>query len=562
MKNAKKHLRTLLAVLLTAALLLAMTSAATAAKPKTIASGYCGGEGDGKNLSWKLDSTNTLTISGTGAMQDYELLSDGSPTLFPSAPWLEYKTKVVKVVIKSGVTTIGDYAFDSEDFLESISLPDTLQSIGLSAFWSCERLKALSIPDSVTSIGEVMCGYCEGIKTLKISESLTEIPNDAFYFCSSLKSVVIPEKVTVLGRAAFLYCTSLEYVKLPSHLTEIGDRAFDMCNKLKYINLPDTLVKIGYDALHAEDQTELILPESVTEIGGSALSFPNLQRIKLPSGLTEISYYMLSGLPKMTDLIIPDGVTKFGYRALVGCDSVEELILPEGVTSVDVQAFAGIGIKTVTVPRNLTELSSYAFQGCEALETAKITSDLTVITQGLFNDCYALKTIVLPASLEKVEKHAFLRCNQLSDVYFLGTEEQWNQLEVAEENEPLLNATVHFHTADHSVTETPAVASDCKVKGHTAGLYCNDCGVYLAGNDTAPRPWHAWSDWTVVKEATVNATGTMQRTCAECGETQQETIDRLPKPEDHGGAQSQTFLEKVAQWFRDLFAKFASLFRF
>ena len=562
MKQSKRFLRALLAVILVLALLTVTTATAAAAKTKTIASGVCGAEGDGANLKWKLDNKGTLTISGSGPMEDFVLLSDGSPTKFTSAPWwMEHRYDVKNAVIKSGVTSIGDYAFDSLDLLESISLPDTLKSIGLSAFWSCDRLKALSIPDSVTSIGEDMCGYCEGIETLRISESLTTISADAFYYCSSLKSVVIPESVTVLERASFYYCTSLESVKLPSHLTEIGDYVFSMCN-LNDIQLPDTLTKVGYGALHAKNPKELVLPEGLLEIGAEAFHFPELEHIVLPSGLTKISSCMLSGCPKVTDLIIPDSVTRFEYGAIAGCANVSEPIIPDGVTSIDAGAFYGIGNRTVTIPRNVTEMGRCVLQGCDKLEHVKITNDMEILPEGMFESCGALKSVVLPASLKAVDIYAFLRCEQLSDVYFLGTEEQWNQLEIKERNEPLLQATVHYHTADHSVTETTEVPSTCTVKGHTAGLYCNDCGAYLAGNDVAPRLWHAWSDWQMTKEPTTDAAGTLQRTCADCGATQQETVDPLPKPDGNESKDSPTFLEKIAQWFRDLFAKIAAFFKF
>ena len=562
MKEAVKSLRILLAVLLTAALLLATTATAAAAKTKTIAAGVCGAEGNGANLTWKLDNKGTLTVSGSGPMADFVLLSDGTPTLYSSAPWrLEHRYDVKNVVIKSGVTSIGDYAFDSIFSLERISLHDTLQRIGAYAIWGCDQLKALRIPNSVTSIGEDMCGYCRGIETLKISESLTTISAGAFYFCSSLKSVVIPEKVTVLGRSSFYYCTSLESVKLPSHLTEIGGYSFCMCN-LNDIQLPDTLTKVGYNAIHAKNPKELVLPEGLLEIDAEAFHFPELEHMVLPSGLTKISAYMLSGCPKVTDLIIPDGVTAFEYRAFGGCEKLTELIIPDGVMSLGEQSMCNIGIKTVTIPRNVTAMGRCVLQGCKALEHAKITNNTTIVPEGTFESCGALKSVVLPASLKTVGVYAFLRCEQLSDVYFLGTEDQWNQLEIEERNEPLLQATVHYHTADHSVTETPEVPSTCAVKGHTAGVYCNDCGVYLSGNDTSPLLRHAWSDWQMTKEPTTNAAGTVERTCADCGATQQETVDPMPKPENNGGEQSETFFEKIAQWFRDLFANFASLFRF
>ncbi|MBP3286136.1 MAG: leucine-rich repeat domain-containing protein [Prevotella sp.] len=105
-------------------------------------SGSCG-----TNVTYTyVSSTNTLTIQGSGAMTDYSYSSD--------VPWYSYKADIKTVVIKDGVTSIGNFAFSGRSGLTSIEIPNSVTSIGSYAFSGCSGLTSIEIPNSVTSIGE------------------------------------------------------------------------------------------------------------------------------------------------------------------------------------------------------------------------------------------------------------------------------------------------------------------------------------------------------------------------------------------------------------------------
>ena len=158
------------------------------------------------NLTWKLDADGTMTISGTGAMKNYN--SDDNPS--PA-----YKNSNVKtVVIEDGVTSIGNYAFSDCSSLTSITIPDSVTSIGYYAFFYCTSLTSITISDSVTSIG-----------------------NYAFFYCRSLTSITIPDSVTSIGNYAFSNCTNLTSIKIPSSVTSMDSKAFYNCSSLKTISL-------------------------------------------------------------------------------------------------------------------------------------------------------------------------------------------------------------------------------------------------------------------------------------------------------------------------------------
>ncbi len=157
MKKTIKILLTALTVALLACLLCMALSAES--------SGNCGSEGDGSNLTWELDDEGTLTIDGSGAMKSYS---------YGNAPWFNVigGKPVKKVVIKSGCTSIGSYAFQSSstNYIESVSLPDTLRTIGAYAFFLCKSLTEINIPSSVTNIYYFAFDGCSALEKLTLSE--------------------------------------------------------------------------------------------------------------------------------------------------------------------------------------------------------------------------------------------------------------------------------------------------------------------------------------------------------------------------------------------------------
>ena len=194
------------------------------------------------NLTWKLDADGTLTISGTGAMKNYDSKKNRNPV---------YNNSNVKtVVIEDGVTSIGNYAFTYCVSLTSITIPDSVTSIGYYAFFYCKSLTSITIPDSVTSIGNYAFFYCRNLTSITIPDSVTSIGNDAFSGCRSLTSITIPDSVTSIGNSSFSYCISLTSITIPNSVTSIGTYAFSNCWYLTSITIPDSVTSIGKSAFY------------------------------------------------------------------------------------------------------------------------------------------------------------------------------------------------------------------------------------------------------------------------------------------------------------------------
>ena len=185
-----------------------------------VPSGNCGATGHETDVVWVLtgESPNyTLTISGTGAMADY----DGS-----NIPWKTYN--ITSIVIDQGVASIGEFAFANFNNLSSITMASSVTSIGVGAFAGCSNLASVTIPSSVTSVGEFAFAECSNLTAINIPYGVSSIGTQAFHECSNLASVTIPASVTTIGVGAFNN-TALTSIEIPASVTSISDYAFSGC---------------------------------------------------------------------------------------------------------------------------------------------------------------------------------------------------------------------------------------------------------------------------------------------------------------------------------------------
>ena len=247
-------------------------------------------EGD---LTWKLYEDGTLTISGTGAMKNYNAIDNLSP--------VHENSNVKKVVIEDGVTSIGKSAFHNCNSLTDITIPDSVTSIGTSAFKYCTSLTSITIPDSVTSIGTSAFSSCISLTSITIPDRVTSIESSVFEGCTGLTSITIPGGVTSIGYAAFSGCSSLTSITIPDGVTNIGSFAFDGCSSLTSITIPDSVTSIRNGAFkNCTGLTSITIADGVTSIGA-------------------VAFYNCSSL---TSIAIPDSVTSIGDSSFSNCESL------------------------------------------------------------------------------------------------------------------------------------------------------------------------------------------------------------------------------------------------
>ena len=201
-------------------------------EPTIVTDGECG-----ENVTWHYDQeTATLTISGTGPMADY------STRDIPY--WMAEEYPIQKVVVESGVTHIGNHAFNTLQTLEEIVLPETLESIGSMVFVMCENLTAVTIPEGVTTIGEFAFSQCRGLTEVSLPSTLTFMDWYAFEKCGSLTEVIVPGSLSSIADGAFIGCSSLQKLTLENGISSIGYSAFESCAELESVTIPASVTAI------------------------------------------------------------------------------------------------------------------------------------------------------------------------------------------------------------------------------------------------------------------------------------------------------------------------------
>ena len=196
-------------------------------------SGNCGDSGS--NVTWSLDDNGTLTISGSGKIEDYRSDID--------QPWYSNRSDITSVVIEPGVTSIGSQAFYECSNLTSITIPSGLTSIGEQAFGNCTGLTSITIPSGFISIGDYAFWNCTGLTSITIQNGVTSIGTGAFWNCTGLTSITIPSSVTSIEYNAFWCCFNL-IIYIPGGITIGIDAFYSTAAKITYTVDSSNNVKI------------------------------------------------------------------------------------------------------------------------------------------------------------------------------------------------------------------------------------------------------------------------------------------------------------------------------
>ena len=412
----------------------------------------------GENATYSFDSsTGTLTISGTGAICDN----------FIQEKCESYINDIKTIVIEYGITEIENNAFYNCPSLTSITIPNNVTSIGKLAFYKCESLTSITIPDSVTSIGESAFYECKSLTSITIPDSVASIGAWAFVECNSLTSVTIPNSVTSIGDGAFIFCTSLTNIDVSIDNSNYSSKDGVLFNKDRteliyyptgkkttFYTIPNSVTSIGESAFaYCEWLTDITISDNVTFIDGYAFEYcTSLTNITIPNSVTSIGYTAFYNCISLTSITIPNSVTSIGNGAFENCTSLTSITIPDSVTSIGNGTFENCkSLENITIPNSVASIGDSAFIRCTSLTNITIPYGVTSIYGGTFYNCTSLTSVTIPNSVNYIGREAFNYCVNLTDVYYTGTEEEWDKITLRDNNECLTNATIHYKQSDNTM---------------------------------------------------------------------------------------------------------------
>ena len=372
---------------------------------------------------------------------------------------------IVGVTIPAQVTDLQYGVFASCANLETVTFKagSKLQKIAARAFENCSKLQSISLPDSVQTIEENGFAYCKNLGAVDFGNVLKEIDNYAF--CDSgVTRVRIPNSTTAVGASAFSGCDSLNEVTLGSGLKGIERGVFSNCSNLKQIEIPDNITYISDEAFMDAGLTSVEIPDSVTSIGfGAFYGCESLKKVVIGNNLayiadnaftscalTEIMWggkvekigtESFSNNKNLTTVSIPNSVTEIEYGAFNRCDNLSNVEIPDSVEAIGGFAFDNEGNDTrstntkwydaqadgdvyagkvyykykgeapadtvVTIKDGTKGIAGYAFYMQKNLKEVVIPDSVNNIGEVAFMGCESLKTVTIPESVKVIGREAF-----------------------------------------------------------------------------------------------------------------------------------------------------------
>lgn len=451
----KKLLSIVLAISMICAFVPLVVSAET-----TATSGTCG-----DNVTWTLDDDGTLTISGTGNMENYNYMED-----YVKSPF--YNNENIKsAIIENGVTGIGSCIFYGCSNLTSVNIPNGVTNIGWSAFEGCSRITSVNIPNGVTRIEGNTFKDCISMTSINIPDSITSIGLGAFEGCISITNVNIPNSITIIRWEAFEGCSGLKSINIPNGIKYIADSTFEGCSSLTEITIPDSVISVGPAAFKGcRSITSINIPNGATSIGDSAFAeCSSLTEITIPDSIENIGSYVIDETPyylnennwenevlyigkhlieakqqkikgeynikdgtktiagaafsfcdNLTSVIIPNSVMSIGHNAFYHSSNLISIIIPDSVVSIGEELLDGSAyyLDENNWENGVLYLGNHLIKADDSKlnEEYKIKDGTKTIANQAFYQCDNIKNIIISNGVTRINEGAFLECTNLNSI--------------------------------------------------------------------------------------------------------------------------------------------------
>ena len=469
-----------------------------------------------------------------------ELKSVGNDILLDTG-WLDIHSKDEFITFgnflyKYNKKDLTDFILKSEDDKrigeeesKYVYIPSGVNTFASGAFSNQQHLIGVEMPTISTSIEKSLFQNCVNLETVVLN-NVTSIESDAFSGCYKLSSIDL-KNVTFIGNAAFK-STAIETVSFNDNITSIGKSVFENCTKLSTINVPNNVTSIGDDAFAGDISLKHIkLSDNVREIGNRAFKGSGLVEFTFPKYVDTINNELFLDAKSLTKVVLPavsqeenTGIVFIGNSSFKNTENLENIEFPKGefiiydsdgkpekddkgniikevretIRSIESSAFEGSGIKSVTIPKLLTELKKSTFKNCKKLEEVNFYDDgaltsvgtecfsgttslknitlpktirvlysdilsksgvtevhlpsnnssFRTINSSFFKDCVNLIDLYMPKSITQIDQDAFMGCVNLENVYYDGTFKDWCGITFKNEYSNPMYYAKHFYVIE------------------------------------------------------------------------------------------------------------------
>ncbi len=416
-------------------------------------------------------------------------------------------TNLERVSIPAGVTNIEDAAFLCSSSLNYVGLPDTVTAIGNEVFYRCLRLRDVTIPDNVTSIGRLAFFLCDSLTKITIPGNVQTIGSGAFRECSTLKEVSFIGDAPSIGNDAFLDVTATVFYPL-GNSTWTDDIMLDYGGELTWVTEPNwseptylwfnnnAKVQGRRNCLNHDKHYELVnVDTTYTEV--EATCFEDGERVYTAvfdkEGYeTQTKTVRLSATGHIWDTSV---ITKQPtmkeegervYTCTVCGETRTERILRLDRVRCGNNLSAEIDDGSVLTISGTGAMYDYSVEDPEPWEglpiSVVIEDGATSIGKYAFSGCETLVGVLIGKDVRSIGESAFADCPALMDVFYPGSEEEWQAIQIAANNTALTDATIHFNNSIGFcayANDTDRDMDTVSVKpGQTATLHVEAASVY------------------------------------------------------------------------------------
>ena len=392
-------------------------------------------------LAYTLNSDNSsYSVSGIGTCTDTDIII---PEEYEGLP----------------VTKIGGYAFKNCKNLTSVIIPEGIISILRGGFYGCINLTNVTIPKSLETFNPDAFYNCKKLVNVYYGGVIEDWCN--IWFCQG--TVLEPARCNPLSYNAALYIEDEKIDKLiiPEGVTRISSYAFYGCGSLMNVILPEGFIEIGDSSFRdCKNIKSVFIPTSVKNIGSYIFwGCSSLVNITIPDSVTSINDHAFYGCSALKEIVIPHNVSSIAFDAFSNCSSLVKVVIKGAITSIsDYTFYKCSSLTEIVMPDSVTSIGRWAFSNCSSLTEMVMPNNITSIGENAFNYCKTLSKMVLSNNITNIEWSAFDNCNNLNEIYFQGTFEEWDNIEIASDNTYLTDAQKFYYSESEPALDETGTA--------------------------------------------------------------------------------------------------------